>query len=116
MKRVMRRLHIAGARGIYDRAKKHRADGQWDAALAEFTEAERYFGVAYGSNHPATIGAGAQRAWCMIRLGKRDDGISVLEDCLMREVDARGDQTDLAQALARSVWEERRYVGPSETG
>lgn len=116
MSGVMRRLHDFGARGIYDRAKKHRNEGRLDTALPEFAEAERYFKAAYGPDDPNTIGAGAQRAWCMIRLGKRDEGIAALEECLGREVEARGTQSDLAQSLARTIWEERRYVPPPEEG
>lgn len=102
-----RRLNEIGARGVYDRAKKHREHGRLDLALSEFTEAERYFKSAYGSDHPSTIRAGAQRAWCMIRLGNKDEGIRTLENCLIRETEARGNQTDLAKDLGRFLWAEQ---------
>ncbi len=113
MNPVTRWLKGRTGQGAYSTGKKYQAAQRFPQALVAFTDAERWLGEAYGPDNIWTAQATAQRAWCLVHLGRFDEAIPILEGAVAHERSVRGN-SERAQMLEEYLSKARLQSGSSE--
>jgi hypothetical protein len=64
----------AGPDGAYAGGRRYARKGNYEVGIAAFARAERQYAERLGPTNPGVIDAMAQRAWCLIALGRLREG------------------------------------------
>ena len=72
----------AGPDGAYGYGRRQLTKGLYLDALQAFEEAEFLYRQTFGDDSPRVVDAMAQRAWCLVALGRFQDGVDVYRRAL----------------------------------
>jgi tetratricopeptide (TPR) repeat protein len=87
---ALRLRRAAGPNAVMQLGVRDAANGHYDEALGEFTEAERLFRLSHPPTDPAVVSVMARRAWCLANLRRFDDAIALYKEAITAK-ETRGD-------------------------
>jgi tetratricopeptide (TPR) repeat protein len=85
--------------------------GSYATAAEAFQDAERLYREQYGRTHKWVSQAIAHRAFCYVRLGRVDEGVSLYEEALELERQSQGSNTARARELMNELVRQYQAAG-----
>ena len=100
-------LRSAGPDGAYAGGRRYARKGNYEVGIAAFARAERQYAERLGPTNPGVIDAMAQRAWCLIALGRLREGEELYKKALAAKVGRLDDLPPRVEELHRLLADAR---------
>jgi tetratricopeptide (TPR) repeat protein len=101
---------IAGPDGAYAVGRRYARNGNYEGSIAVFAQAEREYATRLGPASPRVIDAMAQRAYCLIALGRLPEGVELYERALEAKLDRPDDGPPPLDQLRRLLADARQRL------